>query len=331
MGRLPPPNPIAGLSDGSHTFEVRATSAAGLTDATPAAYTWVVDATAPDTTITAQPPAVSGSSVSFSFTGNDGSGAGVASFECKLDAGAWGACTSPQPYSSLSDGNHTFSARAIDNAGNVDATPATVTWLVNTSLPETLLLSTPLVNSPSSSATFTFIGTDGNTPSSAITFECRLDAGAWAACASPKTYTGVSDGNHAFEVRSVDNGGNTDPSPASFTWTVDTVAPETVITSGPVSVTNAMTATFVFTGSDALTPVGDLTYECRLDGGAWSACSSPKLLTALADGTHVFEVRAIDKAGNVDATPASTTWTVKITDIVLNKRLFLPIISNGAP
>ena len=216
------PHAVTLLSDGSHTFEARATSAAGLTDATPASATWLVDATAPDTTITAQPPAVSGSNVAFSFSGDDGSGSGVASFECRLDAGAWTACVSPQAYSGLSNGNHTFAVRAFDNAGNVDPSPDSVSWTVNSTMPETLLLSAPPTVTQNTSANFTFIGIDDIAPSSAISFECRLDGGAWAACTSPKNYTGFGDGSHTFEVRAIDNGGNIDPTPASHTWEVKT-------------------------------------------------------------------------------------------------------------
>jgi hypothetical protein len=269
--------------------------------------------------------------VSFSFTGSDGSGTGVASFECRLDTGAWSACTSPKAFTGLSDGSHTFAVRAIDNVGNVDGTPAAYAWTVDSNLPETVLLSTPPAVTQSTSASFTFIGTDDTAPASAITFECRLDGGVWAACTSPKTYTGLSSGNHTFEVRSVDNGGNADPTPASYSWMVDTQAPDTTITSGPMTITFATTATFTFTGSDALTAASDLTYECRVDVGAWSACNSPKVLVALTVGTHVFDVRAIDKAGNVDATPASYSWEVKASDIVLTRRVLLPIIMKSEP
>jgi hypothetical protein len=194
-----------------------------------------------------------------------------------------------------------------------------------------VLLSTPPAVTQSTSASFTFIGTDDTAPASAITFECRLDSGAWAVCTSPKTYTGLSSGNHTFEVRSVDNGGNADPTPASFTWTVDTQAPDTTITSGPMTITFATTATFTFTGSDALTAASDLTYECRVDGGAWSACNSPKVLVALTVGTHVFDVRAIDKAGNVDTTPASFQWTIIDRPTVLMSYVYMPIVMNRSP
>jgi len=100
-------------------------------DASPASYTWVVDTTAPDTTITANPTHLTIShSASFSFTGSDGSGSGVASFECSLDAAAFAACTSPQSYTSLHFGPHRFKVRAIDTLGFVDASPAVYYWVI---------------------------------------------------------------------------------------------------------------------------------------------------------------------------------------------------------
>jgi hypothetical protein len=56
-------------------------------------------------------------------------------FECRLDDGAWSACTSPKDYSSLSQGSHTFGVSATDAAGNRDASPATHSWNVDSIAP----------------------------------------------------------------------------------------------------------------------------------------------------------------------------------------------------
>jgi subtilisin family serine protease len=84
------------------------------------------------------------------------------------------------------------------------------------------------------------------------------------------------------------------------------IAPGTSITSAPSGSTSDTSATFAFT-SDAKTPV---TFECRVDGAAFAACSSPFQASGLAPGTHAFEVRAKDQPGNVDPTPATATWSV---------------------
>ena len=94
------------------------------------------DATAPDTTITGNPPNPStSSSASFTFTGNDGGGVGGVTFECRVNAGLWIDCTSPQTYNGLSDGSYTFEVRAIDSLGNTDPTPAAYTWIIDTTGP----------------------------------------------------------------------------------------------------------------------------------------------------------------------------------------------------
>lgn len=57
------------------------------------------------------------------------------------------------------------------------------------------------------------------------TFECALDGGAWKECTSPKAYAMLADGGHTFRARATDQLGNTDPSPASRSFTVDTSSP----------------------------------------------------------------------------------------------------------
>jgi hypothetical protein len=77
-------------------------------------------------------------------------------------------------------------------------------------------------------------------------------------------------------------------------------APDTKIVS-PTGPHN--TPTFTFTGSDAGT------YECSVDSAAFAACGSPKALSGLSAGSHSLAVRAIDADTQVDATPATTTFT----------------------
>lgn len=103
---------------------------------------------------------------------------------------------------------------------------------------------------------------------------------------------------------------------ATFAVSLDTTAPGTEITSAPADPSNATSASFTFTGSDAGTGVAS--FEASLDGGAFTAATSPLTLTGLAAGPHTFAVRAVDGAGNVDGTPASYGWTVDITAPVVS-------------
>src|SRR5262249_5294854 len=140
-------------------------------------------------------------------------------FECQLDGAGFSTCTSPKSYTGLVAGSHTFQVRAKDAANNVDQTPASFTWAIDTTTPATKINSNQPLLSNSSSASFSFTGSDPG-GSGVASFECKLDAGAFIACTTPKSYTGLSDGNHTFQVRAIDAAGNTDASPASFTWAI---------------------------------------------------------------------------------------------------------------
>jgi hypothetical protein len=64
--------------------------------------------------------------------------------------------------------------------------------------------------------TFEFTGTDAREVAS---FECSLDGGAYASCASPHTVK-VKKGRHTFSVRALDGNSNADGSPATYSWKV---------------------------------------------------------------------------------------------------------------
>ncbi|MBK7318044.1 S-layer homology domain-containing protein [Candidatus Villigracilis affinis] len=184
----------------------------------------------------------------------------------------------------------------IDNSVTFDATAPDSSINTNPSNPTT-----------STSAAFTFSGTDSGTGVASL--QCDLDGGGFSTCTSPKSYTGLGDGSHTLQVRAIDNAGNMDATPASFTWVVDATAPDTTITANPANPANSTTANFDFSGNDGA-GTGIASFECKLDAAAFAACTSTKTYNALSNGSHTFQVWAIDAAGNVDGTPASFTWIV---------------------
>ena len=196
-------------------------------------------------------------------------------------------------------GPHTFSVRAIDGAGNVDATPSSIVWVVDTLAPDTTIATKPPALSNSAAASFTFSSDETGT-----TFECKLDVGDFDSCGASQTYTNLADGQHVLTVRARDTAGNVDASPASHTWTVDTVAPETTIASAPPDPSGSGLAVFTFSSSEP-----GSSFECMVDTGPFTACTSPSS-HSLADGTHTFQVRARDAAGNADPVPAARTWRI---------------------
>jgi len=277
------------LDDGAHRFRVRAVDRAGNPDPSPASRNWTVDTNPPETAVENGPPHVSQKDTA-TFTVSSEAGA---TFECRLDDHGWGECGQ---VSGLSDGKHVMRARAKDRAGNVDPTPARWSWRIDLP-PQTTITEGPSGPNASTSAAFRFSSND-----TAAIFRCKLDDRSWSSCSSGRTYTGLPQGSHTFKVRAKDSAGTNDPSPAERTWKVDTVSPNTTIKSVSVS---GKSATFSFSASEA-----GGTFECRLDGGAWRGCSSPTSYGGLKHGNHSFRVRAIDAAGNRDATPALRSFSI---------------------
>ncbi len=301
------PHTTAALAEGAHTFEVRAVDQFGNTDPTPASRSLTVDTTAPQTAIDSGPSgAINDTTPTFGFSSEAG-----ATLQCRIDTAAFAGCSSPLTTAALADGAHTFEVRATDEAGNTDPTPASRSFTVDTSAPQTTIDSGPSGATNDTTPTFAFSSEAG------ASLQCRVDTAAFAACSSPLTTAALAEGAHTFEVRATDEAGNTDPTPASRSFAVDTTAPQTTIDSGPSGPTNDTTPTFTFSSE------AGAALQCRIDAASFAACNSPFTPAALTDGAHTFEVRATDEAGNTDVSPASQAFTVDTTPPTL------PAIDSG--
>jgi hypothetical protein len=250
------------------------------------------DTVVPRTTLIDQPKAnTNATSAIFTFAAKEN---GIA-FACRLDSGGFHPCTSPVTLPDLGEGEHVFAVRGLDPAGNVG--PAeTYTWTVDTTPPNTTIVSHPDIESNARAASFVFKADEAN-----VSFTCELDKLPPTPCSSPQQYV-LKDGSHTFGVQATDLAGNLGP-PATFGWLVDTVPPHLTITSGPGSSTASNSATFAFNSDDTTAPL-----ECQLDAAGFQPCTSPTSYRGMPPGQHVFEVRATDAAGNIGN--ASYSWTI---------------------
>jgi Divergent InlB B-repeat domain/Putative metal-binding motif len=219
-------------------------------------------------------------------------------------------------------GTYTLSVTATDLRGMVSAAVTRTYSVVRKSTAS--VSGAPAEGSASSNASpvISISGDHGATE-----FQCNLDSTGWQSCPSPHTSSNLgslensvsgklSDGAKTLQVRTgvLFNGTPYYGDPTGVLhWTVDTQAPDTEISSGPASETTDRDVDLTFADPH---PTGTpLHFQCRLDGGAWNACTSggPQF-TTLAAGAHTVDVRAVDAAGNVDATPAAWSWTVLSVD-----------------
>jgi hypothetical protein len=312
----------SGLSEGTHSFRVRAANANGV--GAPSIYGWTVDLTPPTAKISSHPIDPSpGNSASFRYGSSDGG----SKFECRLsplEVSFTPCTTQPKVYSGLADGKYEFEVLAADNAGNVQLAPTTFAWTVDNSLldetpPETAILSKPADPSTSPVASFTY---GSNEPGSS--FQCKLDGGNFSGCPSAGiTYSGLAEGTHTFQVRAIDASHNADPTPAGYSFTVvlSAAAPVSANTGGSGggrtaravpnttiathgSRTHDRTPTFRFSSSRA-----GAGFQCKLDGGPFRACRSPLTTKKLSFGSHTLQVRAVVN-GATDPTPAKLNFKI---------------------
>ena len=289
------PTSIGGLAAGAHAFAVDST-AGGVADPTPATYSWTVDVNPP--TAPANLAGSAPTSTSIALTWSAGTDASGITANIVLRDGATlvtiGNVASYTDSTVLAGSTHSYAIEAEDAAGNFSApsNSVSVTTPPPPSAPDTIIDSGPLPLTNTTSATFAFHST-----LTGATFTCKLDSARAAACTSPKAFTGLAAGAHAFSVFATANG-ISDPSPATASWTIDTTPPS--VPAAPSASATANSVTLSWTAStDNISVAG---YDVYRGGSKLASVTSG---TTYVDGsvlvgtTYTYTVDAFDGAGNI--------------------------------
>lgn len=211
------------LPSGIYKFEVAAVDMAGNSSSAISSYE--NDISVPSVTITKAPLALGNiKNASFEFTGTSGAKA-ITKFMCSLNGAAPVSCASPISYTNLADKEHTFSVVGI-NAANVTSAAQIYKFVVDTTPPALIILSSPTGRVKDRNATIVLNATDAN---GIKQIQCSLN-GVTSDCSSKTvTYTNLPDQNasYVFSAVAMDGAGNLSAA-VSVTWIVDN-SPESKI------------------------------------------------------------------------------------------------------
>jgi hypothetical protein len=162
--------------------------------------------------------------------------------------------------------------------------------------PVVTIFNGPVAATPATDASVAFGVSDPN-----ATLVCSLDGTSPIGCTSPWTATGLSVGSHTLTIAAANTGGT---GTATYHWAVTGPPPAPVtLTTTPPARTPIKTATFAWTQAPGMT------YECSLDGGAFSPCSSSITYSKVMPGIHTFRIHTMNVMGAIGVDTVYT-WHV---------------------
>jgi hypothetical protein len=261
-------------------------------------------------------------------------GSGVAYTEYKLDAADWvpgTQVTVPAPADHTGDGPHTLLFRSVDNAGNLEDPPGSVTVRIDTTPPATTAAGAQDATWYRAPLALTFSAAT-DTGSGVAYTEYKLDAADWVpgallTVAAPADHSG--DGLYTVLYRSADNAGNVEQA-KSLSVGIDTVRPTTRAPE-PAAAMRYRSASLAYKVIDTAPNAGTANITIKIKNGAgtvvkiltYDAKPVNTLLNAtfacrLSKGSYSFFVYAVDAAGNTQTAVAgnrlkvTAPWSIRL-------------------
>ena len=308
------PVSYSGLSEGAHTFSVRAKDLVGNLADSPSSRSWTVDLTPPVAAALAQPADATGNlsaSPMFSWSPTTDTATGIGRYELWID-GAHSRTVSPQlcgaqcsatPGAPLTDGPHRWQVRAVDGVDNV-AEGTSRNFTVDAAPPSPFTLAGPLEDAattdrrPALSWQATSDGGIG-----LAGYDVLLDGQVAASVGAPATAftpdADLAEGAHDWQVVARDAYGNRRASQIHH-FSIDVTPPIARLTAAPnPALAGRIVALDGAGSSDAGT--GIVRYEWDLDGdGAFERDTGATATTAqtfVDPGTFAVQLRVSDRAG----------------------------------
>ncbi|WP_374807175.1 Ig-like domain-containing protein, partial [Pseudochrobactrum kiredjianiae] len=363
--------PTSDLAEGSHVFTVTSTDKAGNEGVPSANWTVTVDTIAPELPVISQLFDTKGEELSENMisgerrptlTGEAEAGSVVTIYDngkkigtvIAEEDGTW----SFEPKNNLGQGEHKFTIKSTDAAGNTSEVSEPFTFTVDTVAPNRPEIST--ITDGVGSITG-LVKANGVTDDARPVLSGKAEAGSTvtiydfgevigtvtADANGGWTFTpdaDLTDGGHSFSVTATDAAGNVSPASKAFVITVDTVAPDAPQFTTGYDAVGPVVGEFnsgaiindgrpKLSGSGAEPNAKVTIYQDGVAvamitadaGGQWNWKSN----AALSDATYVFTATVTDTAGNVSA--ASSGFSVTVDTVAPAAPKIEAITDNVAP
>ena len=165
-------------------------------------------------------------------------------------------------------------------------------------------------------------------PCATCTFLCRFDVTAWEPCTSPYVISGLTVGEHLFQVRAVASDGTLDPLAAFYTWAVD-FGPWVGFVVRPPAAVNTSLLNFAFASASGCA----LSYS--INGSSWlpiagvGNMSTPVLFTlpnTTSEGMNTLKVACT----LADNTIVTSKYSWRLDTVAPTVALLTGALTNGS-